>query len=121
MIQALFKNKIVLGILVLLVGAGGWYALSGDSSPPPILETQEFAATNEAEKDLVATLLQLRAVSLSGTLFSDPAFQSLKDFGSQVLPEPVGRLNPFAPIEFMSGVFKAASSPSAAPPGFPKR
>jgi hypothetical protein len=67
----------------------------GDGS---LIETQDLTQATPADADIVNTLLELRAVSLSGTIFSDPAFLRLKDFGSQIIPEPVGRPNPFAPL-----------------------
>ena len=103
MIEMLSHNKIVIGVLALLVGAGAWYGLSGSSSPTDLLVTEDFTTpSSESDKDLVSTLLQLRSVSLEGTIFSDPAFQGLQDFGSQIIPEPVGRPNPFAPLIFGS-------------------
>lgn len=99
--EMLKHNKIVIIVLALLVGTGAWYGLSGNSGTGSLLVTEDFTTpAGESDKDLVATLLQLRSVSLEGTIFSDPSFQSLQDFGSQIIPEPVGRPNPFAPLFF---------------------
>ncbi len=101
MIGLLFKHKtytfIGLGILVALIA---WWTLSaGTPASTSLLETQTVGDQSvAADKGLVGTLLQLRAVSLSGAIFSDPAFRVLRDFGTQIIPEPVGRPNPFAPI-----------------------
>ena len=64
------------------------------------------------DSDVVTILLQLRAVSLSGTIFSDAAFTSLKDFGSQIVPEPVGRANPFAPLTAVASTSRSAPPPA---------
>ncbi len=77
---------------------GIWWGFSGETPSNSLIETQNPSDVSPVERSLVDTLLQLRAVSLSGTIFSDPAFMSLQDFGTQVIPEPVGRANPFAPI-----------------------
>ena len=99
MLDFIRHNKILVVVLGLIVGAGAWYGLSGSSSPNTLLVTEPLSGSeNAAEKDLVATLLQLRSVSLEGTIFGDPSFLSLQDFGSQIVPEPVGRPNPFAPL-----------------------
>jgi len=90
----------LLGLLIV------WYLLS-----PPATEevlTTEGEETSVAEREVVDTLLQLRAVTLQGSILSEPAFLLLQDFGSQIIPEPVGRENPFAPLS--SGV-QATSSP----------
>ena len=85
--------------LAAFIGIVGWYVLRGDTNSGSLLVTEQVAvAPNEAERDLVATLLQLRAVTLDGTIFTDPAFQSLLDYGIEIVPEPVGRENPFAPL-----------------------
>lgn len=95
---ATYKTYILAGagVLVALVA---WWSLSGDDgSSGAVLATQGDTALASNERDIVDTLLQLRAVSLSGTVFSDPVFSSLQDFGTQIVPEPVGRPNPFAPV-----------------------
>src|SRR6185503_14487658 len=97
--MAIFKNKIVLLIIagVLLAGVV-WYSFLRGGTTQPLLQTEDLTASTAVDSDVVEILLQLRAVSLSGTIFTDPAFMSLQDFGSEIVPEPVGRPNPFAPI-----------------------
>ena len=97
---------IVLGALVVI---GVWWAFSQDAPSDSLITTEVTPGTSATDKSLVDTLLQLRAVSLNGTIFSDPAFVSLQDFGTQIVPEPVGRPNPFAPI---SGNVAPATSTS---------
>lgn len=82
------------GIAAALVA---WWSLSSGGESNAILTAENTAGVSSGEKDLVDTLLQLRAVSLSGTIFSDPGFARLRDFGTQIIPEPVGRPNPFSP------------------------
>lgn len=94
---SLFHNKLVLALGFVLLIVIGWYVLSGQSSPAPTL-VRTSANSNAPGEQLVSTLLTLRAVTLSGTIFSDPVFQSLKDFSTQIVPEPVGRTDPFAPV-----------------------
>jgi hypothetical protein len=101
MMSLFARNKLLLILLGLVVLGVSWYFFSGSSDTPDLLETTVGPAglsANPQEADLVQTLLALRAVSLSGTIFNDPAFMSLRDFGTQIIPEPVGRQNPFAPL-----------------------
>jgi len=92
-----YKMYILLGAAVV-IALGAWYVLS----EPPQEELTTTSVESGVDKDLVSTLLQLRTVSLTGTIFSDPAFQSLQDFGTQIIPEPVGRPNPFTPASYRS-------------------
>ncbi len=89
-------------ILGLLLAGGAWWGLSSGGESSSLLAAQAVDDTsNIADKALVVTLLQLRAVSLSGSILQDPSFINLRDFGTQIVPEPVGRPNPFAPLSSM--------------------
>jgi hypothetical protein len=87
--------------VIVVLAALSWYLLSS-SSPAPILTTSSSSSgspsAESSDQQLVSTLLALRAVSLSGTIFQDPAFTSLADFSTSIVPEPVGRTDPFAPL-----------------------
>lgn len=84
-------------VLIVLIGAA-WWGFTSSSSPAPVLSTDAVGvATDTQDAQIVSTLLQLQSVTLSGTIFSDPGFLSLQDFTTQVITEPVGRPNPFAP------------------------
>ena len=61
------------------------------------VELEGGPVESTVDRELVETLLALRAVTLSGSIFQDIAFQSLKDFGTPIMPEPIGRENPFTP------------------------
>jgi len=37
----------------------------------------------------------MRSIRLDSSIFENPAFASLRDFGREIIPEPVGRTNPF--------------------------
>jgi hypothetical protein len=99
MMQALSRRTLILvGIAVLIAGAA-WYGLSNSStSSSGLVTTPISTVSSPAEQGLIATLLTLRAVKLDGTIFSDPVFMSLKDFSTEIVAEPVGRENPFAPL-----------------------
>ncbi|MBI4133644.1 hypothetical protein HY478_03450 [Candidatus Uhrbacteria bacterium] len=103
MLHLLSTYKIYLfiagGIIVAIIV---WLSLPTESSSPSLLVAEDALSESAVERGLVDTLLQLRSVSLSGTIFADPAFMNLRDFGSQIVPEPVGRTNPFAPLSARS-------------------
>lgn len=96
--MATLKNKLILIVLCGIVLAGVvWYSFMRDDSKQ-LLQTKDLTTATGVDNDVVGVLLQLRAISLSGTIFTDPAFQSLQDFGKEIVPEPIGRPNPFAPL-----------------------
>lgn len=109
------QHKIPFAILVIVVIGGVWFGLSGSAAPEDTLLTTTLTTggsptQDNANQELVASLLALRSVSLSGTILQDPAFQSLRDFGTEIVAEPVGRPNPFAPLS--RGGAPASSAPS---------
>ena len=53
-----------------------------------------FSAAQEA----ATTLDDIRRIRVDTGLFSGGVFSDLKDFRINILPEPVGRDNPFTPI-----------------------
>lgn len=114
--MAIFQNKAVVLILgSVLATVAVWYVFLRDTAVAPLLETEDLTAATSADKDVVETLLALRSITLSGTIFTDPAFIKLKDTGTQIVPEPVGRPNPFLPLEGSKTV--STSTPSASPAG----
>lgn len=95
----MFNNRLVLlGIIALVVAGIAWYVLSGSGSA--VAELPVAADTTAADQEVIATLLSLRATRLDNQIFSDPAFLTLSDFSTTILPEPVGRPSPFAPLGF---------------------
>ena len=106
----ILSHKIIVVVVALLVAVGVWIGISSSSSSGGSLLSSEVVAGDGPDKDLVATLLALRTVKLDASLFTDPAFLSLKDFSVEIVPEPVGRPNPFAPLT-------GAAAAAAATPG----
>ncbi|MDO8576454.1 MAG: hypothetical protein Q7R90_04005 [bacterium] len=95
--QSLLQHKLVLILSGIALAGLVWYGLSpsvpeGDLVPSPGTED------TQVNQGIVPTLLTLRAVKLDGTIFSASAFTRLKDFSTEIVEEPVGRANPFAPL-----------------------
>ncbi len=86
---------IFVAIIVVLFGAYQFFFATDDA--PALIETPTAVAG--PDQDLVALLFQLKGIRLDNALFGDPLFQSLKDFGRELVSEPIGRVNPFAPLE----------------------
>lgn len=117
--QFIKQHKLLVGILVIVVAGGVWYGMTSDNTPESLITTEIVdggsPSEDSADRELVESLLTLRAITLSGTIFTDPAFVSLKDFGTMIIAEPVGRENPFAPLR------RAAPSPTQSQSATPRR
>ncbi|HEY4516780.1 MAG TPA: hypothetical protein VJG64_02440 [Candidatus Paceibacterota bacterium] len=100
----ILRHKIVAVVIVILVAGVAWYMLSGTSSDDSVLTSETETVAPAGAQDLLDSLLALRSVSLDGTIFTNPAFQILRDLTTPITPEPVGRPNPFAPLGFDASV-----------------
>ncbi len=49
------------------------------------------------DQEMITLLRKIQRITLDGSVFSDPAFLSLKDFSREIVEEPQSRDNPFAP------------------------
>ncbi len=104
------KVLLIAAVLIAIAAFGYWYAtstptttggsalqssgsqLAGGSSP---LSQADTAISDK----FLSLLLNMRTIKLDQSLFTDPAFSSLRDFSTTINPESnPGRENPFAPI-----------------------
>jgi hypothetical protein len=91
------KTSLYGGTLLILMALAYFMFFSGDSSDPLLTTTAEDP-TSQVSRDLLITLTNLNVIRLDETIFTDPVFVSLSDFGVTIPPQPVGRRNPFAPL-----------------------
>lgn len=71
--------------------------LSG-GEPEAVLSNTGADSTSPAEREILSTLLELRGITLDGAILTDPSFRSLQDYSTEIVSEPIGRRNPFAPL-----------------------
>lgn len=110
MLNLLKKNMVVIGVIAAVLALLYYFYSSGSSSP--LLTNAATAGTSPVSQEILATLGNLRTIKLDNSIFSDPLFKSLSDFGVTIPPAAAGRRNPFAPVG-VGGVpvsSKAASS-----------
>lgn len=95
----LFKDKktLLYSSLLAVVLVGGYFAFFNTKNVPDLTSTMEDP-TARVSGDLLSTLSSLNVIKLDNTIFSDPAFTALSDFGVTIPLQPAGRRNPFAPI-----------------------
>jgi hypothetical protein len=88
------KTTIGLGVLVVVALLVYFTYFSGSSSPT----VTESDANSGASAQLLIMLNNLHTIKLDNSLFEDPAFKSLTNFGVTIPPQAVGRRNPFLPL-----------------------
>jgi len=94
----LFIKVLLVSITLLItsLGVGNLIFAQEDGSLVSTKDTGQLG--DDTEREIISLLLELRAIKLDSELFESNVFKSLKDFGVVLEPEPVGRVNPFAPL-----------------------
>jgi hypothetical protein len=100
MVNDLIKNKWVGAGLLLVVLVGAWFMWGRSTDLAPLTDD----GTAQVSQELLATLGKLHSITLDDSIFKDPAFATLTDFGVTIPSQPVGRRNPFEPIAGFSSV-----------------
>jgi hypothetical protein len=91
-----YQNVITV-VVVLIVGFIAYTMFFTDKEEGVLIE-ETVSENSAADQDLIALLSELKSIELDEAVFSDPTFMSLQDFSQELVPEPVGRVNPFAPL-----------------------
>ena len=86
----------ILGGLILLGGIYVYVTYFGGSASSGTLTSSSDADTTE--QNLLLALQSLHTIKLDDSIFSDPAFQSLNDFGVTLPTGTYGRRDPFLPV-----------------------
>lgn len=93
------RYQALIGIVAIIIAAFIAYSIFFARPATPALTTSSVSeATDPADQQLIALLLTLHSITLDTKLFDDARFTNLKDFGRELVQEPVGRPNPFAPL-----------------------
>lgn len=93
-----YKN-ITIGIIVIVLGFFAYtYFFAGKKVPALLTSESSEVAASATGAEILALLRDLKALRLDESIFADPVFRRLHDFGVLISPEPVGRNNPFAPL-----------------------
>lgn len=97
------SNKLLyIGLIVALVVAGGYFLFFRGDDIGPALSTssdgQALTDSAKADREFLVLLQQLSSIQLDASLLQDPVFNSLESFRADLVQQPVGRSNPFAPV-----------------------
>jgi len=99
MIDIIKQNKIILIVLVVIIAAFAWYGLSDKKPSTSLLKNESRSNSSVQEQQIMQFLTDMRSIRLDNSIFKSKAFNSLQDFGRDIVPEPIGRTNPFSPIK----------------------
>ncbi len=106
------KKTILIIIIILLAGTGYGvyvYTSKGDTSVGGVVRQvvsgQAAQAggmtTNNLDgpgREFVTQLLAIQNIKFNLSIFADPVFMGLQDFSQEIQLQPIGRPNPFAPL-----------------------
>lgn len=94
------KSNTISVIIFTILFAGGvffyFYTGANKDAEQPLTASTTSSGTQARFQSLV---IQLQSISFDTAIFSNPAFTSRTDITVPIEPEPLGRLDPFAPIE----------------------
>ncbi len=90
------SNATLFIVATLVVGAVAyWYFFTGTGNQPSLT----VSASENAAQTEFKTLINELPVSFDTNIFSDVRFNALVDLTTQISPESLGRLDPFASIQ----------------------
>ncbi len=95
--EFLKKNRLYIGVIVLAL-AGLWLYMTYFSDPSSSPTLSNDRAASPLSQDVLVTLSNLNTIRLDESIFSDPLFMSLSDYGVAIPPQNAGRRNPFLPL-----------------------
>ncbi len=93
-----FLKNILFAIIAAIILWFGYQMFFASNDVTLSSDTRAISQASRDTQDFLRALQQLRGLQLDNTLFTDPRFQSFIDYRQAIVPEPVGRPNPFAPI-----------------------
>jgi hypothetical protein len=91
-------KKILIIVAIIAIAFVLYRVFFGRGEEPALSSETPSGLPAEGSGDLLSLLLQLKSITLNEAVFADAAFQTLEDFTVKLIPEPIGRKNPFAPI-----------------------
>ncbi len=94
--SSLLKNILFALALAVILWLGYKVFFAEDETAP--LNAEAVTEASRDTQEFLGLLQQLRVLRLDEQMFNDARFQSLVDHRQAIIPEPVGRKNPFLPI-----------------------
>ncbi|MCX6716810.1 MAG: hypothetical protein NTV72_02725 [Candidatus Taylorbacteria bacterium] len=112
------KNLLTIVIIIALVGGGVWWYRNKYNQQQTVIsnDLSSMSVVNDSGVGAQTMMLlgQVKSLKLDDSIFKDSSFQSLQDYSRIIPDQPVGRPNPFAPIN--RGYVSPASVPATSTP-----
>ncbi|MFA6050882.1 MAG: hypothetical protein WC761_06880 [Candidatus Paceibacterota bacterium] len=93
-------QKLKLPLIIIAVLIAGYVLYNSFIKAPKqtsiLQQTSRAAATSTPDRDFLPLLLSIQSVSLDQKIFIDPVFRALVDWSQQIVPENIGKQNPFS-------------------------
>lgn len=97
------KKNLIIAVIIAALIIIGYFVYQSYAAPVDSASLVAVAPTTEATGELAPLLTEVKLLKIDHSIFEDPYFSnSLIDFSIELNPEPVGRDNPFSPINFQS-------------------
>ena len=94
-----YKNILIGALIVIAVFVVYSMFFAGEKPGTNILTSSSISGVqSSSNSELLLLLINLKSIRLNDSLFQDPSFGRLRDFGKDLVPEPTGRENPFSPV-----------------------
>jgi len=93
-----YKNILIAIALSCILYLGYVYLAPAAEDAALVPSGGAAGADLAVDRELLTLLSDIRQIKLDASLFTNPVFQSLEDYGQTIPNEAVGRANPFAPI-----------------------
>ena len=96
--SSLLKNILFAVGLAAILWLGYKLFFAADEAQLSTLNANVLSQASRDTQEFLRMLQQLRDIKLNQELFDDARFQTFVNHRQAIVPEPVGRQNPFAPI-----------------------
>ena len=96
------STKIIVAVGVLVLATAAYFLLMNKDDGETVL-IEDGSAASEAQSVFINLAAQIEPVSFDTSILSDPRFLGLQDIHTAIVPEPVGRTDPFAPLSRTPG------------------
>lgn len=117
--MAKYKNIIIIAVIVV-IGLIIYSIVKPDPEVQKLLETSERQDSAQVlGDDITRAINQIQSLKLDRAVLDDPVLKNLTDHSEPIIPEPVGRRNPFAPIGSDGGAPTVSTSTRSVPAGSP--
>lgn len=97
--SSVFKNLFTLLGLAVVAVLGYYLFVMQKDSNTTLDSDVTIGEAKLASEQFIRELNELSKFELSDAVFADPRFRSFVDFTKPVPPQPLGRDNPFAPVD----------------------